>query len=261
VKRAVVYLVAALLALAARAQAVSGTGQLSPEDVRKNWLSRLDGLHFSATVGLIVDRHGKREERRLSVWRDDLGPHRERVMARFDEPPDMRGLSLLYLENPDRPNDYFLYQPALHRVRRIAEALAREDVYGIDLEYLGFGLAQSQPTRADSVSTDSTSGHPTLRLVEHALDSNQRFDRRVTWLDPGTFIPVRTVHYRGESEVLRGRTEDVRTIQGTPTPMRIVFEKIAPSETVTMEVTAIDYTTPIPEVYFSTLALLKGAGR
>jgi hypothetical protein len=143
-------------------------------------------------------------------------------------------------------------------VRRIAETLAREDVYGIDLEYLGFGLAQSLPTRAESVTEDSVSGHPTLRLVERTLESNQRFDRRVAWLDPETFIPIRTVRYRGETEVLRGRTEEVRIVQGIPTPTRIVFEEAAPSETVTMEVTTIDYTTPIPEAYFSTMALIKG---
>ena len=143
-------------------------------------------------------------------------------------------------------------------MRRIAETLAREDVYGIDLEYLGFGLAQSLPTRAESVTEDSVSGHPTLRLVERTLESNQRFDRRVTWLDPETFIPLRTVRYRGEAEVLRGRTEEVRIVQGIPTPTRIVFEEAAPSEIVTMEVTTVDYTTPIPESYFSTMALVKG---
>jgi len=257
VKRAGVYLVAVLVTMAVLNQAAARPAQLSAEDVRKNWLGRLDGKHFSATVGLILDRQGKREERRLSVWRDDLGPHRERVLARFEEPFDMRGLGLLYLENPDRPNDYFLYQPALHRVRRIAEALAREDVYGIDLEYLGFGLAQSLPTRAESVTEDSVSGHLTLRLVERTLESNQRFDRRVTWLDPETFIPLRTVRYRGEAEILHGRTEEVRIVQGIPTPTRIVFEEVAPSEIVTMEVTTIDYTAPIPEAYFSTMALIK----
>jgi Outer membrane lipoprotein-sorting protein len=253
-KLTIVCLLAALLTLSVRRpQAIACTVQLSPEQVQKSWLSRLDGQHFSATVDLTVDRQSGREKRRLTVWRDDLGPHRERVLARFDEPPDMRGLSLLYLENPDRPNDFFLYRPAVRRVRRVPETFVTEAVYGIDLEYVGIRLAR---TRAESVTVDSTSGHPTLRLVEHALESN-RFDRRVTWFDPENFIPVRTIHYRGESEVLRGRTEEVRIVQGIPTAMRIVFEKMAARETVTVEVTTIDYITPIPGAFFSTMALVK----
>jgi hypothetical protein len=167
----------------------------------------------------------------------------------------MHGIALLYLEHPERPSDFFLYRPALRRVRRIPEALVTEYVYGIDLEYVGLRLAR---TRAESVTVDSTSERPTLRLVENAVESNQRFDRRITWLDPESFIPVRTVHYRGESEVLRGRTEEVRTVQGIPTPMRIVFERMAPSETITVEVTSIDYVRPIPKAYFSTMALAEG---
>ena len=255
IKRTVVYPIAALVTLVVQAEATAGTAQLSPQEVREHWLSRLDGKHFGATVGLIVDRQNGREERRLSVWRDDLGPHRERVLARFDEPPDMRGLALLYLENPDRPNDYFLYRPALRRVRRIPETLVMEYVYGIDLEYVGLRLAH---TRAESVTVDSVSGHPTFRLVEHAVGSTQRFDRRVTWLDPETFIPLRTVHYQGESQVLRARTEEVRMVQDISTPMRTVFEKLAPRETITVEVTAIDYLAPIPKSYFSTMALAEG---
>ena len=80
----------------------------------------------------------------------------------------------------------------------------------------------------------------------------------MTWLDPETFIPLQTVHYRGVSEVLRGHTEEVRTIQGITTPTRIVYEKVAPSEIVTLEVATIDYVTPIRKVYFSTMALLEG---
>ena len=229
----------------------------TPESVRERWLSRLDGRHFTATVILTLERGGGAELRRLLVWRDDEGSRRERVMARFDEPPDMQGLGVLYIQNPDRGNDYFLYQPATRRVRRIAEALAREDVYGIDLEYLAFGLAQREPTRVESMVPESLAGRATLRLTETALQANPRFDRRTTWIDPETFIPVESVHYRGDKETLRARTAEVRTVQGVPTPTRIVFDRPATHETVTMTVAQIDYDAPIPEQYFSTMALAK----
>lgn len=229
----------------------------TPDGVRERWLSRLDGRHFTATIVLTLERGGKTELRRLLVWRDDEGSRRERVMARFDEPPDKRGLGVLYIQNPDRGNDYFLYQPATRRVRRIAEALAREDVYGLDLEYLAFGLAQREPTRVESMAPESLAGRATLRLTETALQANPRFDRRTTWIDPETFIPVESVHYRGDRESLRARTVEVRTIQGVPTPIRIVFDRPATHETVTMTVAQIDYDAPIPQQYFSTMALTK----
>ena len=61
-KRAGIYIVAVLVAMGVLNQAAARPGQLSAEDVRKNWLGRLDGKHFSATVGLILDRQGKPRE-------------------------------------------------------------------------------------------------------------------------------------------------------------------------------------------------------
>ena len=260
-KRSLACALAALAVFASAQQADADATPLSADQARARWQGRLGGRHFTATILLSIERQGQREERRLTVWRDDTDAHRERVMARFEEPADLRGLGLLYIENPGAANEYFLYQPATRRVRRIGESLARQDVYGIDLEYLGFGLAVGEPTRAESVAPDSLSGRAALRLTERAVESNPRFDRRTTWLDPETFIPLRTVQYQGDAEALRARTDEVRTIQGVPTPTRIIFEKVADRESVTMEVSAMDYDAPIPESYFSTMALLKGAGR
>jgi len=233
---------------------VVGANSRSPEEVKQRWISRLDGRHFTAKIVLIVNHQGQPEERRVTVWRDDENAKRERVMARFEEPFDLRGLALLYIENFDRPNDYFLYQPATRRVRRIAEALAREDIYGIDLEYLGFGLAQQEPTSPETLDYESVAGQPALRLTESATGPHPRFDRRITWLDPETYIPLQTIQYRGKDIVLQAHTDEIKIIQGVPTPIKLSFEHTE-GEKVTMVVESIDYEAPIAAQYFSTLAM------
>jgi hypothetical protein len=162
---------------------------------------------------------------------------------------------LLYLENADGPNDYFTYQPALRRVRRISASLVREDVYGVDLEYLGFGVAPPVPTEPIALDGVVLGERPALRLRERATTPSPRFDERVVWLDPRTFVPLRTEHARGGRTVLVARTDEIREVQGVPTPTRIVFERSG--ETLAMHVEHVDYEAPIPESFFSTLVLLK----
>jgi hypothetical protein len=251
-----------LVAIAAAAlapPAPAGAGELpSSEDVVRAWRGRMDGVHFTADITLEIDRGAAApsEERRISVWRDDDG-RRERLMARFEAPADLRGLGLLYLENAAGLNDYFLYQPATRRVRRIAEALAREDVYGVDLEYLGFGVAQIEETEVESVAASSVGGRALVRLVERAVRPNPRFDARTLWLDPASWLPVRVEHVRGGRSVLRGETLAVEVVQGIATPMRTRFERPLQGEAVVMRVDRIDYAAPIPEIFFSTLTLAK----
>lgn len=229
----------------------------SAAEVQSIRYGRLDGKHFTAEVEMQIERDGRREDRRLLVWRDDEGGSHERILARFVAPADLKDFGLLFLENENRPNDYFVHQPELARVRRVSESVASQDIYGVDLDFLGFGVAQSVRCEATGVEHSDFEGRPAYRLTERALDSNQRFDERVTWIDATSFVPVRTEHRRGGKPMLIAQVRRLETIQGVATPMESVFERPAAAERVTMIVRRIDYETPIARDFFSTLALIK----
>lgn len=229
-----------------------------PDDVKHHWIHRLDSRAFSARVVLQIDRDHKHEERCLDVWRnDDSASHLEKVMLRFVHPEDMRGLALLYLEREGRPNDYFLFQPALKRVRRIPEALAREDVYGVDLEYLGFGGALLTPTKVLSAEPAVLGNRQVYLLVERALNQNPKFEQRRVWLDAETYVPWKVEHEARGGLVLVGVTERVETVQGISSPLRIRFDRPLSRQVITMRVEAIDYEKQIPEEFFTTFTLVK----
>jgi hypothetical protein len=245
------------------AEGISIAESSSPNEVARAWHHRLDGVHFHARLTLAIDRGTHVEERKLSIWRDhDEGG--ERLMARFDSPFDLRGVALLYLEHANRSNDYFLYQPTAKRIRRIPEALAREDVYGVDLEYLGFGSAHMEPSRSESVTRLRREGRSLIELTERALGPNPRFDTRRVWLDPESHLVMRTEHVRSELTTLVARTLRVDVIDGIPTPTLAVFERFhgrdgasETSEVVRMSVEVVDYRSPIPDHVFSTFRLLR----
>lgn len=240
----------------ARAARADDAVPLDAAQVKRSWHARLDSRHFAAEIELRMRLGGVEETRELRVWRDDGGTENERVMVRFESPPDLRNVTLLYLEQGDRPNDYFLYQPSIRRIRRLPETVANDDVYGIDLEFLGFGVAQSEPTRIESVSRVSLRGVSTYKLVESASRSNSRFDRRSTWLDPDTWLALRTEHERDGSVVLVAQVSEVKRVQGVETPMAIDFERLDSQRSVKLRVRSVDYESAIPEAYFSAMALI-----
>jgi outer membrane lipoprotein-sorting protein len=206
-----------------------------------------------------MDMGGIHEDRELHVWRTDEAVGAERVMVRFTQPESVRNLGVLFLEQKDRPNDYFLYQPDLKRVRRLPESIANDDVYGIDLEFLGFGVAQSEPTEVEGMTQESLEGRPAYKLSERALRPNPRFDQRITWLDAETFIPMRTEQFRQGKQRLVARTVETKPMNGVPTPVRMEFENQQDKRKVVLVVNDVDYESAVPEEYFSTLALVRAS--
>jgi hypothetical protein len=258
-RRAGVFACAVVAWLALGAHATEDAVPTSPEDVRARWHSRLAGKHFSAVVHLSMDMGGMHEDRELRVWRTDEAVGAERVMVRFTQPESVRNVGVLFLEQQGRPNDYFLYQPELKRVRRLPEAIANDDVYGIDLEFLGFGVAQSEPTEIVGMKRESLEGRTSYRLEEKALRDNPRFDRRITWIDAETFIPMRTEQFRMGKKRLVARTVETRPMHGVETPMRMEFENELDKKRVSLRVADVDYEVAIPQEYFSTLALVRAS--
>jgi len=230
---------------------------LSSAEVAARWHERLSNRHFSAQVRMQMDLGGLREERILRVFRDDEGGRGERVLIRFEAPPDLRNVGLLYLEHAGRPNDYFLYQPAMKRIRRLPQSIADDDVYGIDLEFLGFGVAQSSPTEISGMTAETLDGRAVYKLEERASLPNPRFETRRTWIDAQSFVPLRTEHLRGGRVVLLAETLEVEDVQGVVTPRRMRFNKPIERREVLLHVDAVDYQAPIPEEHFSALALLR----
>ena len=253
--------VATLAVLAALAFAELAPAQdavpTGAEEVKRRWHARLDGRHFTASVRLEMNLAGLAETRRLRVWRDDHNETDERLLVRFEAPHDLRNVGLLYLERVDRSNDYFLYQPTTRRVRRLPESLVDDDVYGIDLEFLGFGVAQSEPTEVLAVTRATLGGRSTFRLEERALEANPRFERRTTWLDADTFVAVRTEHQRDGRTVLEAEALDIEDKSGVKTPMRMRFRRLDSDRRVDLYVEDVDFETPIPDEFFSIMALVR----
>jgi hypothetical protein len=85
-------LAVALAALALLGAAPEDAVPLDAAEVKRRWHARLDARHFAARIDLEMQLAGLEETRELRVWRDDTGHAQERVMVRFESPPDLRNV-------------------------------------------------------------------------------------------------------------------------------------------------------------------------
>jgi hypothetical protein len=132
-----------------------------------------------------------------------------------------------------------------------------DDVYGVDLEFLGFGAAQSEPTEIRSMRSERVGERAAYRLEERALEQNPRFEERTTWIDAESFVPLRTEHRRRGKTVLVAETRRLGTVQGVVTPLEMYFEKTGEKRQVTLIIDEVEYEREIAEADFSLLNLIR----
>ncbi len=230
---------------------------LSSQEVVKRWHARMDGQRFIAQVRMDVDLAGFKENRHMTVYRDHLDATQERVLIRFDAPPSLRRMALLYLEQPHRSNDYFLYRPSVRRVRRLHESTVSGNIYGIDPEFLGFGIAESVPTEVVSMERTRIHDRDAYLIREKAIDKNRRFDKRNVWIDAETFMPLKTEHQLNDELVLSANTVRIETLHDVPTPVEMKFLRPKDRTTVDLYIENVKYDATIPEDVFSIFTMTR----
>ena len=124
----------------------------------------------SVESDLVLETHAEgdaiqRLELKLYGKRDQHG--RMRVLLRIEDPPDLRGYTLLVRERPEGDPEIFTYLPELRTVRRITGRALSGSLFGTDLIYedllelLEFSRAGKVERRADEV----LDGRPVYVLV------------------------------------------------------------------------------------------------
>ena len=124
----------ALLPRSAAPQAQDGAPE-SPVELMRRAFDRRYGADTHQQMSLRLSSKG-REVAHQQIEVVTMMEHGQlRALARFTAPPDLRDTALLVMEQEGRPDDYFLYLPALEKVRRVSGAQRSDSFMGTDLSY------------------------------------------------------------------------------------------------------------------------------
>jgi hypothetical protein len=209
------------------------------ERAHTNW-SRYD---TSATLSLeIVARSGRRMERRLEALRLRVNGQ-SRTLIRMLHPVDLRGTTLLVLENRERDDDRFLYLPVSRRVRRIAAGQRSDRVLGTDFSYEDLGAGDLDDYRHERLEDETQNGVRcyVIRTVEAESDASGY--RRTSWISRDRFVPIRVDYERHGrlSRRLRSDPASITALGPDPwLPRRVVMRDLIRGTQTRLSVRSLD---------------------
>lgn len=217
------------------------------------------GEDFAALATMVLSEKGREPRvRRMLVLRADRGKAERWAVTRFLEPADVRGVAILTKDHPGDDSDQWLYLPALDRVRRISSGRKGGRFVGSDIYF--------EDLRDREVDMDHhvLQGEGKLgKLVCKILIStpvvpdNSVYTKRVSWVHPGTLIPLRVDLYQSDSKepVKRLTVKRIRRIQGYWTVIDSKMEDLDSGHVTRIAYSKVKYNQHIPDQVFTSRAL------
>jgi predicted RND superfamily exporter protein/outer membrane lipoprotein-sorting protein len=170
----------------------------------------------------LINKRGQKRERRVSWVLKNDAQRNQKGLIRFTAPADVRGTSLLSIENADREDDQWLYLPALRKSRRISAANISDSFVGSDFAYEDLGAEEIDQHDYRLVRDDTVDSAP-VWVVEATPNSEQRrresgYSRREIFVRKDNAAIARIDYYDRQKELLKVlRTREIHQVPSTKT--------------------------------------------
>ncbi len=226
--------------------------QTGSEILKKVDASAFPGTSYSLVRQTITPAQGKVREFVIEIYQRDYG---RKLLFRYLKPARVKGTSFLFTEE-----GIWAYFPKTGRVRRIASKAKKEKMMGSGFTYEDISLSGnfSKTYNAKILRSEVLEGEE-CDVLELIPKKESSYGKLVVWVSKTTYIPLLIEFYDPENQLIkRLKQEDVRTIQGQPTPMKMVLEDVVDRTTTVMEFQEVKYGVSLPEDFFTVRGLEGG---
>lgn len=236
------------------------------DDTTRHWDDR------EQHVVLAIERGGGAAQRRtLSIYERRLPEREEQSVLFFESPATIKGVAFLSYSHPGRPDDQWIYLPALKRDRHIAvsKSARSESFASTDLSYHDLDILQDMTSWSEADAPSKLLGEETVagvaayRIELEPARPDVYYTRIVLWLAKDDLVVRRTEFFQSEATpVKRVEQSDVRMVGAIPVPYRVeaitlTGEGATKSRTV-MEVQQVRFNQGLEADLFTQRALARG---
>jgi outer membrane lipoprotein-sorting protein len=130
----------------------------------------------------------------------------DKSLSIFDEPADVKGTAMLTYTHGLKPDDQWLYLPALKRVKRISSRNKSGPFMGSTFAFEDLG-SQEVEKYSYNYLRDEACGDWTCHVIErYPAYEHSGYTRQVVWLDSEAYRVVRTEYYDRKKALLKTLT-------------------------------------------------------
>ncbi len=203
-RKIIVYIMLAMMPLAALAESPEEKGlAIAVEADRRDsgWGDMQARLKM-----ILRNRHGQESIRELRSKNLEVKGDGDKTLIIFDRPRDVKGTAFLSYTHATRPDDQWLYLPALKRVKRISSSNKSGPFMGSEFAYEDISSQEVEKYTYKYLRDEQLDGRDTFVIERYPQYRNSGYTRQVAWIDKQTWRPLKIAFYDRKNSLLKTLT-------------------------------------------------------
>ncbi len=130
----------------------------------------------------------------------------DKALIIFDTPRDVKGTAFLSFTHAVKPDDQWLYLPALKRVKRISSSNKSGPFMGSEFAYEDISSQEIEKYKYKFIKDEDLNGRATFVNERYPQYKHTGYTRQLVWIDKQMYQPLKVEFYDRKGELLKTLT-------------------------------------------------------
>ncbi|MBL8217385.1 MAG: outer membrane lipoprotein-sorting protein [Bryobacterales bacterium] len=205
----------------------------------------------------VADAKNKITEKRWTY--DRIGTAgQSKVVIRFTEPAEVKGVALRVVNHPDRASDQWMWTPSLQRDRRIAFQDRSTRFFGTDFSFEDLEERDVDQYDYKLLGSERVAGKECWKVESRPKKTKpSQYTHGHIWVEKDRLVILQIESFKGDNLIRRIKYTDYQNVQKIWTPFQIEVEDIGRKSRTTLRTEKLEYNVPMKDDRFTLQALRR----
>ncbi len=157
-------------------------------------------------VMILRNAHGQESRRHIRIKALEVEGDGDKSLSIFDSPRDVKGTAFLSFTHATKPDDQWLYLPALKRVKRISSANKSGPFMGSEFAYEDLTSQEVEKYTYKWLRDENLDGRDTFVIERYPAYKHSGYKRMIVWIDKEMYMPLKLEYYDRKNALLKTLT-------------------------------------------------------
>lgn len=154
-------------------------------------------------VMTLIGKNGDTSSRQIRVQSLEVKDDGDKSLTIFDEPKDVEGTAFLSFSHATRPDEQWLYLPALKRVKRISSSNKSGPFMGSEFSFEDLSSFELEKYQYKYLRDDTIDGMAVYVVESYPTYEHSGYTRLVNYIDQEEYRILKTEYYDRKDALLK----------------------------------------------------------